>query len=454
MSVKGDGAVSAQDLNAPVPESAGLMTPLRTLLFAIAAGAAVGTLYLAQPLIETITAAFGVASASGAILVTITQIGYAVGIFLIVPLGDVVNRRRLIPVILILSAAALLGAAIAPSYGLLLAALGAVGLTAVAAQILNPLAAELAAPERRGRTVGTVASGVLIGILLSRTVSGTVADLWGWRSIYVIFAVLALVLALVLAVMIPKLARRAPVPYFRLLGSVFTAVVRHPAAPVTMLITGVNFAVFTMFWTALTYLLTAQPFGYSTSQIGLMGLVGVAGAIVSRRAGVMHDRGWSVPATGIALGLLLLSLAGAWLFQTSIIGLIVVVIVLDVAVQGTLVLGQTRMVALSPSERSRLNTAMVVFNFVGGALGSFLAGPLWGAGGWNAIMIGSFVLTVLALLVWVVARRRLADLRWIACDSTANSRCPGGQIAHRIIGLEVAVEHIPVGSGVAGGMSC
>lgn len=400
--------MSTQNPNT-APEAEGLMTPLRTLLFAIAGGVAVGSLYLAQPLIETIAAAFGVGSANASALVTVTQIGYALGIFLLVPLGDVLNRRRLIPIVLTLSAAALLAAAFAPGYGVLLAALGAVGLTAVAAQILTPLASELASPEKRGRTVGTVASGVLIGILLSRTVSGLVADLWGWRAVYVIVAALALALAAVLSVMIPKLAPREPVPYLRLLGSVFTAVARHPAVPVTLLITGANFAVFSLFWTALTYLLTADPFGYSTTQIGLMGLAGPAGAVAGRRAGVMHDRGWSVPATGGALGLLALSLAGAWLFQTSIAGLIVVVIVLDIAVQGNLILGQTRLFGLSETERSRLNTAVVVFNFLGGALGSFLAGPLWAAGGWTAITVGSLALTLLALLIWAVSRHRLAD---------------------------------------------
>lgn len=386
-------------------------SPVLTLLFAIAGGSAVGSLYLAQPLIETIASYFGVDPAGAATLVTVTQIGYAIGIFLLVPLGDVLSRRRLVPAVLSLSAVSLLGAALSPTYGVLLAALAAVGLTAVAAQMLTPLASELAVPEKRGRTVGTVASGVLVGILLSRTVSGFVADLWGWPAVYVLVAALALILAVLLAVMIPRLPAREPVAYFRLLGSVFTAVRRHRAVPATLLITGANFAVFSMFWTALTFLLTAEPFGYSTTQIGLMGLAGLAGAVAGRRAGVMHDRGWSVPATGVALGLLAISLAGAWVFQVSIVGLVVVVVVLDIAVQGNLILGQTRLFALSATERSRLNTAVVVFNFAGGALGSFLAGPLWTAGGWDAIMIGSLALTAFALMVWLVGRKRLGDPR-------------------------------------------
>lgn len=185
------------------------MTRLRTMIFAIAAGLAVGNLYWAQPLIEEIAGSLDVSSAVAATLVTITQIGYALGIFLIVPLGDVLNRRRMIPLILGLSAFALIGAPVAPTFSLLLVALGGVGLTTVSAQLLTPLASELAAPEQRGRVLGTIASGALIGILLSRTISGAVAEYVGWRAIYVLAAILAVALAVVLSFLIPRLGRRS-----------------------------------------------------------------------------------------------------------------------------------------------------------------------------------------------------------------------------------------------------
>ena len=390
-------------------QTPGLMTPARTGLFAVAGGLAVGSLYLSQPLIETIASAFSVPASSAGLLVTITQIGYAIGIFLIVPLGDVLNRRRLIPIVLAISGLALAGASAAPAYGVLLAAVGAAGFVSVAAQLLIPLAGELATPERRGQVLGTIAAGAMIGILLSRTVSGVVADLLGWRAIYLIVAIITLVIAVLLTFAIPRLPAREPVPYGRLLLSVFTSVRRHPAVAPSLVINAATFAVFSLFWTALTFLLTAEPFGYSTTQIGLMGIAGLAGALIARRAGWLHDKGWSVPATGAALGLLALSLAGAWLAQASIIGLIIVVVILDIAVQGNLVLGQTRLVSLSETERSRLNTAVVVANFIGGAAGSALAGTLWALGQWPAVILGALVLTLAALLVWALVRPRLAD---------------------------------------------
>ncbi|WP_416979663.1 MFS transporter [Streptomyces sp. T028] len=385
------------------------MPPARTAVFAIASGLVIGNLYWAQPLIETIAASLGVSPSSAATLVTATQVGYALGIFLLVPLGDVLDRRRLIPLVLALSAVMLLGAALAPTFSVLLAALGGVGLTTVGAQLLVPLASELADPERRGRVVGAVASGILIGILLSRTISGLVADLLGWRAIYVIAAAVAIALAGVLRAVIPTLEPRAAVPYLRLLGSVFTSVARHRAAPPTLILCASVFAVFSLFWTSTTYLLTAAPFSYSTSQIGLLGLAGLAGAVAARRAGALHDRGWSVPATGASLAVLGLALVAAWASRGSIIALTVAVIVLDIAAQHVFVLSQTRLFALPGAAHSRLNTGLVVSNFLCGAVGSAAAGPLWALGGWTATMVASLAITLVGLAVWAASRGRLED---------------------------------------------
>ena len=206
------------------------MTGGRTLLFAVAGGAAVGNLYWAQPLLEEIADSLGVPASVAGLLVTVTQIGYAVGIFLLVPLGDLLNRRRLIPTVLGASGLALAGAAAAPGWMFLFAALLLVGLTAVGAQLLIPLASELADPAERGRVVGTIASGVLVGILLSRTISGIVADLFGWRAIYVVAVIAAWVLAIVLARVIPALPARPAMPYPPLLRPGSSASTPPPAA--------------------------------------------------------------------------------------------------------------------------------------------------------------------------------------------------------------------------------
>lgn len=376
-----------------------------TLLFAVAGGTAVGNLYWAQPLLEEIAGSLRVSTGVAGLLVTVTQIGYAVGIFLVVPLGDVLDRRRLIPVVLLASAAALLLAAVAPVFALLLAALVLVGLTTVAGQLLTPLAGDLADPAERGRVVGTVASGLLIGILLSRTVSGLVADAFGWRTVYVAAAVAAVVMAGLLHRAVPALPPRTRLRYGALLASVLRAVRQHRAVPPTLLMSASGFSVFTLFWTALTFLLSAPPFSFSVTAIGLVGLVGLAGALAAQRAGRLHDRGLSVPAVGTALVLVLASLALAGIGAGSIPVLLVAVLLLDVAVQAGNVLNQTRLFAVDPEARSRLNTAFVAGNFVGGAIGSALAAVLWQAGGWTAVMLGGAVIVGFALTVWTVGRR-------------------------------------------------
>ncbi len=381
------------------------MTRGRTLLFAVAGGAAVGNLYWAQPLLDDIAAELGTSSGLAGLLVTLTQVGYALGILLLVPLGDVVDRRRLVPGVLAASAVALLAAALAPGFTALLVALALVGATTVAGQLLIPLAGDLADPASRGRVVGTIASGVLTGILLSRTVSGVVAELAGWRSVYVLAAAVAVVLAFLLARAVPRLPRRERMRYPQLIASVVGVVRAHRAVRVTLVVSASVFAVFTMFWTALTFLLSGAPFGYSTTAIGAVGLVGLAGAVAAQRVGRLHDRGWSVPVTGAALVLVLVSLVVAGLGARSIVVVLVAVLLLDVGVQGANVLNQTRLFAIDPAARSRLNTAFVTGNFAGGAVGSAVAGVLWNLGGWTAVTVGAAVLTGFATTVWAVHRR-------------------------------------------------
>ncbi len=381
------------------------MTTGRTFLFAVAAGAAVGNLYWAQPLLHLIARDLDASTATAGWLVTATQIGYAAGILLIVPLGDVLDRRRLIPLMMLCSAAALAACAIAPSFGLLLAAITVLGLTTVSGQILTPLAGDLAEEHRRGHVVGTVASGILTGILVSRTISGLVADAAGWRAIYVLAAAAAVAFAVLLHRLLPPLPPKTRMRYPALIASVARVVAQERTVRWTLVLGATGFAAFTMFWTSLTFLLSAPPFNYPVSVIGLFGLAGLAGAIAAQRSGRLHDRGWSLPATGAAWTLVLASFAIAAFTGRSVVGIIVVVVVIDIALQALGILNQLRVFAVSHEARSRLNTAYVTSNFIGGALGSAAASVLWAAGGWTAVTVAGVGLSCFALAVWAVGRR-------------------------------------------------
>lgn len=382
-----------------------VMTRGLTLLFAVAGGAAVANLYWAQPLLDLIAHDLGASPAAAGWLVTATQIGYAAGILLIVPLGDILDRHRLIPMMMVAVAVALVGAALAPSFPVLLVALAIVGVTTVSGQILTPLAGDLADDENRGRVVGTVVSGILIGILLSRTISGLVAGLAGWRAIYALAAVAAVVFAALLYRAIPRLEPKTRMAYPALIGSVAAVVARERSVRWTLVLAATGFAMFTMFWTALTFLLSSPPYEYPVSVIGLFGLAGLAGAVAAQRTGVLHDRGWSLPATGAALAFVLASFVLAGFAGRSVVVVLVVVVVLDVALQAFGILNQLRVFAVSHEARSRLNTAYVTCNFIGGAIGSAAAALLWDAGGWNAVTLAGITLSCFALVVWAAGRR-------------------------------------------------
>lgn len=378
---------------------------ITVLLFAVASGMAVGNLYLSQPLFKVIANSLNITSSSASILVTVTQFGYALGVFLLVPLGDVLNRKLFIPLVMSLSGLMLISASIAPNFSFLLILLGLLGLTTVSGQLLIPLSSQLAGPNNRGRVVGVVSSGALTGILIARTVSGVIADLIHWRFVFGIAGVLIILIAGLLFKVIPKLPINNQISYNKLLISVFTTVKKYKVVPPTIAISALIFANFSLFWTSLTYLLSDEPFYYSVSQIGLFGLIGLAGALAAQRAGVFHDRGLSITVTGISILMIALSLLIGTLFSNSIIAIIVVIIILDVATQTILVLSQTRLFNLPVTERSRLNTAIVVSNFIGGAVGSIISGPIWKYSGWIGIMSTGLAFMVLALLIWLFNRR-------------------------------------------------
>ncbi|MDR7161941.1 MFS transporter [Arthrobacter sp. BE255] len=377
-----------------------------TLLFAFVGGVGVGNLYWAQPLLGEIAADLNVAPGTAGLLVTLAQIGYALGVFFVVPLGDTMHRKRLIPAIMICCSLSLAGCVLAPSFALLLSTLALVGFTNVAGQMLLPLAGDLATDEQRGRVLGTVASGLLSGILLSRLVSGIVADVFGWRMIYVLASGTILVLAVILWRAIPVLKPRERLPYGRLLFSVVQVTFRHRRARVIPLFGASLMCVFTAFWTGLTLLLSAPLFSLPASHIGLVSLFGVLGVIGAQFTGRVYERGWAVPAIGIGLVLTLAAVALAGFCGSSIVAVLTAISLLSVGTQSVLVLLQTMMVSIDPAARSRLNTAHIVSNFIGGALGSTLAAVLWHVGQWTAVMACSALVLVFALTLWLFQRKR------------------------------------------------
>lgn len=377
-----------------------------TFLLALAAGAAVGNLYWAQPVLGVIADGFGTTVDMAGLLVTVTQIGYAVGLFFLVPLGDIIDRKVMIPAFMLLSAVTLGVSAFAPNFPVLLVTLALVGASTVSGQLLAPLAGDLATDEQRGRAVSTVVSGVLLGILVARAVSGVVTDLIGWRALYAVVAVGMLVLAIVMYRFLPRLEPRARLGYGTLLASALRTYVTNTTARWPGLIGAATMATFTLYWTGLTLLLSDEPFDLPTTQIGLLSLVAVSGALAAGQVGRLYDRGLATPAIGIGLVVAIIAFVISGLAPYSIGAVIVSTALYSIGVQPVLALLQTRVMSIDPAARSRFNTMFVVGNFIGGTIGSALAAALWALGGWPVIMLAASLLLLPALLIWTARRGR------------------------------------------------
>ena len=384
-----------------------VMTKFLAIVFAVCSGLAIGNLYLAQPLLVEIMKGFGLPAANGGLLVTATQIGYALGILLILPLGDFVRRKRMIAIVMGLSVIALVSCAVSPSFIILSLSLFSMGLVTISGQIILPLAGDLSPEDERGHIVGIVSSGITAGILFSRFASGIIAGFWGWRSVYVIAAVLNLVMVLVMIHVLPEIpAKNRLDSYGKLLISVFTTFRRYKTLPMILLHSGLIFGlVFNIFWTALTFLLSGEPYNYNTFQIGLVSLAGLTAAIFGVGIGKLQDKGLSIPALGAFIVVCFASMISGYLFSTSIFAVVIIAAVLSVAVQGVSVLTQTRLFNLSQKERSRLNTVFVVNNFLFGAVGSALASLLWSLGGWAYVMMAACAVSLVALIVWLLSKK-------------------------------------------------
>ncbi len=372
------------------------------LLFASAAGLSVGNLYYAQPLLHALSMAFHVDEAQTGLIVTVTQLGYAVGLVLLVPLGDLFENRRLLTTMMGGTVLALLAAAASPSMPWFIAASLAIGVTSVVAQVLLPFAASLAPPETRGQVVGEVMSGLLLGILLARAVAGFLSEHLGWQAVYLTSAGLMALTAFTLRVALPERQPNFKGTYRDLIRSLVTIFRQQPILRRRAAYQAAMFGSFSAFWTCITFLLSAPPFNFSLAQIGLVALVGAFGATAAPQAGRLGDKGYSRPVTGAALAL---AVAGfALTLITNLPTIILGAILLDLGVQTTLVLGQQAIYALDADQRSRLNTLYISVFFVGGAAGSAAGSFAYGHGGWPYVVAIGAGAPLLALLYWATDR--------------------------------------------------
>ncbi|GIM96057.1 MFS transporter [Paractinoplanes toevensis] len=378
----------------------------RSLIFvlALACGLTVANLYYSQPLLDLIADAFGVSQGAATIVVTLTQIGYALGLLFLLPLGDLVENRKLTTRLLVGTATALLLAAVSPAYPLFLVVSVFVGVTSVVAQILVPLAAHLAPPEQRGALVGKVMGGLLLGILLARTVSSFVADLFGWRAIYFVSAALMIVLAVILRRMIPVLEPSHTAGYGKLLRTVGDLARTEPTLRRRALCQGLLFGAFSAFWTAIAYELIGEH-GFGQAEIAIFALVGAGGATAAPLAGKLADRGYGVIASGGAILLVGAMAVLAAVGHGSVVVLAVAGFLLDFAVQAHQVMSQHEIYALREDARARINTVFMTTVFTCGALSSAATGLLHHRYGWTGACVLAAALSLAAFAVWAVGRR-------------------------------------------------
>jgi predicted MFS family arabinose efflux permease len=381
----------------------------RSLVFLLAAasGAVVANLYYNQPLLAEIARELGAPESRIGLIPTMTQIGYGLGLLFFTPLGDRAEQRRLIVIMVLLAFAALALTAIVNSAPVLIGVSLLVGLFSIVPQLIVPFAANLAAPEERSKTVGSVMSGLIIGILLARTFSGFVGAHFGWRAVYVAAAILMLFLAFLLRLLLPVFRPVDPPRYKDLIFSLPDLLRRFPILQEAAITGALLFACFSAFWTTLIFRLEAPPFYLGSQAAGIFGLVGAAGASAAALSGRFADRMGAVRIVFLGLGLVLIAWIILLLGNGSLLFLALGAVVLDLGAQGAHIANQARIFALLPEARSRINTIYIVSFFIGGAFGSLTGAITWANFGWNGVCLFGIALMVLGIAVQsILAGRR------------------------------------------------
>ena len=371
-----------------------------TIVMAASCGAVAANLYYAQPLIALISPDVGLHPAAAGLPVTLTQIGYGLGLLLVVPAGDLVENRKLLTATLCATAALLVVAGSAPWAGLFLIASLMIGIMAVGAQILVPLAASMSTPEDRGAVVGNVMSGLLFGILLARPISSLIADAFGWRAVFYFSAIVMTTLAAALSRVLPRRVPAGGFSYGALIRSLGELVRRTPVLRRKTLYHMALFASFSLFWTAVPLQLAGPMFGFTQKGIAMFALAGAAGAIAAPFAGRFADRGHGRLVTAGSMASVALSFAVAYLggIQGNLIVLLAGALLLDLGVTGNLIVGQRAVNHLGDEHRSRLNGLYVAGFYAGGVMGSALAAFAFAHAGWGAVSAIGLALGLVAIL--------------------------------------------------------
>ncbi|MEL0631270.1 MFS transporter [Pseudoalteromonas carrageenovora] len=375
-------------------------------IIALCCGLIVANIYYAQPIIELLAPEVGLSPHSASFIVSLTQIGYALGLFFLVPLADLIENKRLMLITLGVSFLSLIGTALADTPNVMLILCLMIGISSVSVQVLIPLAAHLSSDEKRGQVLGNIMAGLLLGILLARPISSLIADHFGWRSVFYFAAGCMVFIASVIYFAIPHRQPTQKTTYFKLLKSLKQLMISQPVLRQRAFFQALMFASFSLFWTSVPIVL-AREYGLSQSQIALFALVGAAGAIAAPIVGRLADKGYthqlSLLAKVIAAVCFLPSL---FELPNGIIILALTGVFIDFAVQANMVLGQRAVYSLEPQSRARLNAIYMTSIFVGGAVGSLIASPLYEAGGWASVALVAAGMPFISLIGYLLTTKR------------------------------------------------
>jgi predicted MFS family arabinose efflux permease len=380
------------------------------LLMAFCTGLIVANIYYCQPLVILVAKDFVLTESHAGKITYLTQAGYAVGLFLLVPLGDMFERKKQILIITGLAVASLLVAGFSHSFLILEVACVLIGASSIVPQLILPMAANLSTDETRGQTIGVIMSGLLIGILASRALSGSIGFLWGWRSVYFMAAGICLLLMGLMAKRFPQSIPSFKGSYSELMSSMWSYVKTQPVLREASLINFFAFAVLSAFWTTMVLYLASPPYGFQTLQIGLFGIAGAAGALAAPLVGKLSGR--SNPRRNVVIGLTfqLISIALFYFTGNYLVMFVLGIIIIDIGQQAIHVTNQTRIYAILPEARNRLNTVFMSVSFVGAACGSALGLWLWEHGQWSLFCLGTAIVILLNILIYNFYSRKLQDV--------------------------------------------